>query len=315
MNSNTSESFTTPVSFFIFNRPQLAVQVFEVIRQLKPSSLLVVADGPRPNTKGEEELCRDSRYIIDGVNWPCRVLKNYSDTNQGCKRRMSTGLDWVFNTVDRAIVLEDDCLPDPSFFPYCAELLERFSDDKRIMQICGTNVDPVPFPRYSYTFSKYGPVWGWASWRRAWREYDVDMEAWPQVLEEKMFESLWNLPGEAEFRIPLYESVYRGEVDTWDIQWGFAKFLNSGLNVIPSHNLISNIGFGPDATHTKDTAHPASNRPTQTLGFPLRHYPFLVRNQETERRFHFKMTPPQYLPSNWKEILAEDPDSGLQTTT
>jgi hypothetical protein len=186
VNNHTSGSFATPVSFFIFNRPQLAVQVFEIIRQLEPSVLLVVADGPRPNLKREEELCQDARTIIDGVNWPCRVLKNYSDTHQGCKRRMSTGLDWVFNTVDRAIVLEDDCLPDPSFFPYCEELLERFSDDKRIMQICGTNVDPVPSPQYSYTFSKYGPVWGWASWRRAWREYDVSMKAWPQVLEEKV---------------------------------------------------------------------------------------------------------------------------------
>ncbi len=214
----------------------------------------------------------------------------------GCKIRLSSGLDWVFDQTDRAIILEDDCVPEASFFPFCEEMLSRFSSDARIMQVCGTNVSPNHRAAgYSYYFSKFGPVWGWASWRRAWETYDVHMKEWPRVVMEKLYLNFWEYPGEAEFRLDIYEKVYRGEVDTWDLQWGFAKFLNSGLSIVPARNLIRNIGYGAGATHTKNADSPLANLTTDELQFPLTHYPFVIRDRKVELDFHNMMTPSNFL--------------------
>lgn len=171
-------SVSTPVAFFIFNRPVLTEIVFEAIAKAKPKKLLVVADGPR--FAEEEEKCQKARAaVIDKINWECEVLTNFSDRNQGCKYRVSSGLDWVFSEVEEAIILEDDCLPAPSFFRFCETLLARYRDDERVMTISGDNFQlGNSRTEYSYYFSKYTHIWGWASWRRAWQHYDVDMKSW-----------------------------------------------------------------------------------------------------------------------------------------
>ncbi|MEW6491011.1 MAG: glycosyltransferase family 2 protein, partial [Cyanobacteriota bacterium] len=162
----------TPVVFIIFNRPDTTQKVFEAIRQAHPPLLFVIADGPRPNKPGEDQKCAATRAIIDQVDWDCEVLTNYSEINLGCERRVSSGLNWVFDTVEEAIILEDDCLPHPTFFSFCEELLDYYRNDQRVMVITGQNVQ---FGRkrtdYTYYFSRYNHCWGWASWRRAWRSY------------------------------------------------------------------------------------------------------------------------------------------------
>jgi len=278
---------STPVAFFIFNRPDTTERVFAEIAKAKPSKLLVVADGPRPDRPGEADRCATTRAIIEKVDWDCEVIKNYSDTNLGCKRRVSTGLDWVFETVVEAIVLEDDCLPSQSFFPFCQELLERYRNDTRVMQICGSNfLKGWKRDDNSYYFSKYGPIWGWASWRRAWRHYDVDIRLWPVVREKKLYENFCQNDDEAAYRINIYDKLISGEIDTWDFQWGFAKMVNSGLSVIPSVNLISNIGFGGEGTHTVSAqGNTFADMEICDISFPLSHPEIICADREADRRF------------------------------
>jgi hypothetical protein len=174
----------TPIAFFIFNRPHLTQKVFDAIRQAQPKILLVVADGSRFDRADETELCAQTRAVIKQVDWDCQVLTNFSETNLGCKRRVSSGLNWVFETVEEAIILEDDCLPHPTFFPFCETLLDYYRHDSRIMNISGENFQ---FGRQrtqdSYYFSRYNHCWGWASWRRAWNNYDVEMQLWSVIKE------------------------------------------------------------------------------------------------------------------------------------
>ena len=273
----------TPVAFIIFNRPDTTAKVFEAIRQAKPSKLLVVADGARQGKVGEAEKCAATRAIINGVDWECEVLTNYSDVNLGCKRRVSSGIDWVFQQAEEAIILEDDCLPDPSFFPYCEELLERYRHDTRVMSISGDNFQ---FGRKrttdSYYFSRYNHVWGWASWRRAWKHYDVNMQLWQTVRDGGWLEDLLGDSSELRMWHQNFQRIFDGKVDTWDYQWVFACWIQSGLIIVPNVNLISNIGFGADATHTTSAVNELANLPVEAVSFPLKHCEFVVRDAQAD---------------------------------
>lgn len=260
----------TPVAFVIFNRPSTTRRVFEEIAKAQPRKLLVVADGPRENRAGESVLCADTRSIIEKVDWDCEVLTNYSDKNLGCKRRVSSGISWVFEEVEEAIILEDDCVPHPSFFQYCEKLLDIYRDDERVMSISGDNFQ---FGRkrdnYSIYFSRYMHVWGWASWRRAWKHYDVDLKIWPEIKQYGRLHDLFRSAAEINYWSRILDSVKAGKIDTWDYQWTFAHWVNGGLCVLPNVNLISNIGFGGDATHTNKSSRFA-DMPTEAMEFPLR---------------------------------------------
>lgn len=275
----------TPVAFLIFNRPDTTQRVFDEIRRARPLKLLVVADGPRIDRLGEAEKCEAVRTIIENVDWPCEVLKNYSDTNLGCKRRVSSGLDWVFEQVEEAIILEDDCLPDPTFFRFCQEMLERYRHDQRIGMISGDNFQ---FGNRrnddSYYFSKYVHIWGWATWRDRWLgSYDVAMAKWPQIRDEAWLADMVGTTREATYWQKIFERVHRGEIDTWDYQWVFANWVEGRLSVIPSVNLISNIGFNrSDATHTGGESDLA-NLPVCPLSFPLKHPLGVVRNLRDDK--------------------------------
>ncbi len=272
----------TPVAFLIFNRPDTTAMVFEAIRQARPPQLLVVADGPRANRPEEEPLCQATRAVIEGVDWPCEVLTNYSDVNLGCKTRVSSGLDWVFSNVDEAIILEDDCLPHPTFFRFCEELLERYRDDDRVMMIAGTN---KLFGRRSistsYYFSRYVHVWGWASWKRAWKYYDVGMKAWPEIRDGGSLNGIFREKRVARYWHRMFERVYHGGVDTWDYQWTFACLIQNGVTILPNVNLISNIGFGSMATHTQGRSVYAGMK-TESMLFPLKHPVSLIRDEQAD---------------------------------
>ncbi|MGJ5675494.1 MAG: glycosyltransferase family 2 protein [Nostochopsis sp.] len=263
----------TPVALFIFNRPDTTQKVLTAIRQAKPPQLLVVADGPRPDRPDDVNKCEAARAMILQVDWDCQVMKNYSDVNLGCGRRVSSGLDWVFGIVERAIILEDDCLPHPSFFRFCEELLEKYQDDQRIMTILGTNgLKKWKSNNQSYHFCYWpSPVWGWASWSRAWRCYNYDIKAWANPKVQQQIRDF--MADDALFlgMAWRFQKAYRQEVDTWDWQWYFAILSNSGMTILPAVNLVSNIGFGPNATHTKSRLTRIVNRKTYGVEFPLLH--------------------------------------------
>jgi hypothetical protein len=275
----------TPVAFLIFNRPDTTATVFAAIAKARPATLLVVADGPRASRPGEEELCAAARAIIDQVDWPCRVLTNFSDQNLGCRRRVSSGIDWVFSLVEEAIFLEDDCLPDPTFFPFCEQMLDRYRTDPRVMHIGGTNFQGTArVSDESYYFSRHVHVWGWASWRRAWQHYDVDMPAWTWARATDRVSDILSTPLERRAFTPFFDRVARREIDTWDTQWTVACRAQNGLSIVPARNLVSNIGFRGDATHTSDSGHPVATMRTFPLALPLTHPAYVLADSAADER-------------------------------
>jgi hypothetical protein len=278
----TEHQLKTPVAFIIFNRPDTTVRVFADIRRARPAILLVIADGPRTGKLGEAEKCVAVREIIDRVDWPCEVLTNYSDVNMGCKNRVASGLDWVFEQVPEAIILEDDCLPHPTFFRFCEELLEYYRDDERIGMISGDNFQfGQKRTSASYYFSRYAHIWGWASWRRAWGHYDRDASAWPAIRDAGWLDIFAPTPGERKHWSKVFESVYKGQIDTWDYQWNLALLSQGMVSVIPNANLISNIGFGAEATHTRGASKYA-NMEVEAISFPIKHPEIILPHRKAD---------------------------------
>ncbi|MET1053895.1 MAG: nucleotide-diphospho-sugar transferase [Pedobacter sp.] len=244
----------TPVLFLIFNRPDTTAKVFEEIRKAKPQRLYLSADGPR--TPEEESVCEQTRKISLDINWDCEVFTNFSTHNKGCKVAMSEGITWFFQQEEEGIILEDDCLPSESFFGFCSSLLAHYRHDRRITHIGGSNLQCGQVRgNASYYFSNLTHVWGWAGWRRVWKTYDVDLSSFPTFKEQ---EYINNCPSHYPFKegwLEALEKTYEGKIDTWDYQYAYANLVNNGLSVIPNSNLISNIGFGTQATHTFDADH------------------------------------------------------------
>ena len=298
----------TPVAFIIFKRPDTTKKVFEAIRQAKPQKLLVIADGARADVPGEAEKCAATRAIIELIDWECEVFRNYSDINLGCGKRVSSGLDWVFENVEEAIILEDDCLPHPSFFPFCEELLERYKYDERIGSISGQNVQ---FGRnqteYSYYFSRYNHIWGWATWRRAWKYFDFDMKYWSEI---ETYNILKNILLDSRTRYKWnnrFRNTHNNKVDSWGYRWQFSCWLNHLLGIIPNVNLISNIGFGTEATNTNIKNNKYANLNAKAIYFPLKHPSFMVPNIDadnfTEATLFNQKTLPQKLKAEIKYRL------------
>lgn len=272
----------TPVAFLIFNRPDTTQRVFAEIAKAKPPKLLVVADGPRENKPGEAQRCAETRAIIDQVDWDCEVLTNFSDKNLGCKKRVSSGIDWVFEQVEEAIILEDDCLPHPTFFRFCQELLEYYRDDERISMISGDNFQ---FGRKrgdaSYYYSRFIHIWGWASWRRAWKHYDSEIRIWPEIKETNTFKRYFHKKSDRKYWSRVFDAVYQGRIDTWDYQWVLSSWVQGMVSVMPNVNLVSNIGFGNNATHTHGASIYA-DLPSEEIKFPLTHPNVVLANFDAD---------------------------------
>jgi hypothetical protein len=261
---------STPVAFFIFRRPECTRLVFDAIRAAQPQKLIVVADGWR--NEAEREVCLATREITEQIDWDCSVERYYSDVNLGCGRRMSSGLSVVFDRHDRAIILEDDCLPTPGFFGFCDELLERYSTNKRVSAISGMSVYPFQNTEgRTYAFSRYSWIWGWATWKRSWQSYDYEIRAWQSLRNTGWLRDLLKDRSACKHWENIFDRMLAGEIDTWDYQWVFNCLQQDGLSVVPSLNMVSNIGFGPAATHTKDSVSRASNRQSQDYSGPLLH--------------------------------------------
>lgn len=271
----------TAVLFLVFNRLDTTKQVFEAIRQAKPPRLYVAADGARSIKEGEAEKVQAVRdYIMQNIDWECDVKTLFRDKNLGCKYAVSGAITWFFENEEQGIILEDDCLPSQSFFWFCEELLERYKNDERVWHIGGTNPIDTQLISSEYYFSEYNRIWGWASWKRAWSVYDVEISAWPNI---KTMNVLKEILGESEANKyeRLFDRVYEGKIDTWDYQWFLYRLLN-GKAIIPKVNLISNIGFGEEATHTFDIEHKLSKLPRGEFKFPIVHPDYLIVDKERD---------------------------------
>ena len=258
--------FNTPVLFLIFNRSDTASCVFEKIRQAKPSRLYVAGDGPREGYNEEEKVAK-VREIATRVDWDCEVITLFRDKNLGCKNGVSGAINWFFEYEEQGIILEDDCLPHRDFFNFCENLLDRYAKDKRVSVITGNNFQNKKWRgNASYYFSKYNHVWGWATWRRAWIHYDGDIKFWPRWRNSKAW--LNHTPNKVERKYwrNIFDRVYEGQIDTWDYSWTASTWCKGGLTATPNVNLVSNIGFGDHATHTKDKNSKFSNMSVNSLG-------------------------------------------------
>jgi hypothetical protein len=288
----------TPVVFFVFNRPRVTREVWIRIRDARPRRLFIVADGPRVSRPDDAAHCAEVLDIVAKADWPCEVQRDYSPKNLGAAVRVSTGLDWVFGLVEDAIILEDDCVPDPTFFPFCAELLERYREDSRVAQIAGCSFQPPAAKGTSYYFSVYPHGWGWATWRRAWRLYDHSMKTWRTERGGSWLSAAIQHPVERKMWERSFENTLSGRVDAWDYRWTLAVWHASMLSILPYRNLISNIGFGPEATHTTAVT-PWTALPTVPMPFPLVHPQKFVRDIEADA--HTSKT--VFRPPSWQTRL------------
>ncbi|QJE72513.1 glycosyltransferase family 2 protein [Aerophototrophica crusticola] len=273
----------TPVVLIVFNRPDLAARMLETVRLVRPRRLFIIADGPRPGRPGERELCLATRAALSRVDWPCEVVRDEAEENLGLCRRIHGGLTRVFEAVDRAIILEDDCLPHPSFFRYCDELLERYADDPRVGSIAGNNfLNGRARTRDSYHFSIFHHSWGWATWRRAYAQLDMGMSLWPRVRDGGWLIDILGDEEAARFWGARFNNTYEGRLNSWHYRFQLSAWLNGALCAVPNVNLVSNLGFRPDASTTGFRAGFAG-APVAPMRFPLLHPAFIAPDRVSDR--------------------------------
>lgn len=275
-------SLKTPILFIIFNRPNTTEQVFAEIRKAQPTKLYIAADGPRPEKKEEEGLCAEARKIIEKIDWDCEVKTLFQEKNLGILYGPHTAISWFFDKVEEGIILEDDCVPDQSFFSFCETLLEYYRDDKRIMQISGNNFQlGIERGDGSYYFSKFNHLWGWASWRRAWQLNDINMTTFPEFKKFKRIEDIWENRKAQKGWMRTFDKAYSKKLNSWDYQWSYTFWSNSGLCVLSNVNLVKNIGFGENATHTKSAETKKTNLKTGSISV-IKHPSFILQDKKAD---------------------------------
>lgn len=259
----------TPVLYLVFNRLDSVKRTFSEIQKAKPKELFVACDGPRTKKeKGKTDAIR--KYILKNISWKCEIKTLFRDKNLGCGPAVAAGIDWFFENVERGIILEDDCLPDQSFFRFCQEMLEKYNDDNEVMCIGGYNPLDKFDTKNSYVFSKNPLTWGWGTWKRAWAKRDQKIY---EKISGKMLKHYWPNPIDRFFRKITIDHILNGRVSVWDSQWAMCIRLNGGVAIVPKHNLVKNIGFSEDSTHTKPNRWDRRylDRERHSLDFPLKH--------------------------------------------
>lgn len=241
----TSENVRdVPILFIFFNRADHAQRVFEVLKQIRPRQVFLAGDGPRADRPGEAAHCRETRDIARQIDWPCEVHTRFLDQNLGCKLAVSSAISWFFEHVEQGIILEDDCVPSLSFFSFCGELLEKYRDDQRVMQISGSNfLEGRGDDSASYYFSALNDIWGWATWRRAWRHFDLAMPDYHEFRQRKLLKTVVGDPAIAKWLESYLDEANRPDCKVWSSQWSYAMARQGGLTIVPSVNLVRNIGF------------------------------------------------------------------------
>lgn len=260
----------SPVAFFIYNRPRLTERTFAAIRAYQPEILFIFSDGPKENTADQVNVVA-SRKICEEVDWPCNVIRFQSTRNQGCRESITQGLAKIFAQVQECIILEDDCLPDPTFFIYCSTLLEQYRDNNRVMSIGGHKPAQInTISENSYFYSKYPSSWGWATWRRAYLGFDPSLKSWSVDRNYRWLSNYLGSDASARYWSYMFEQGQRGK-DYWDYAWAYHCWRQNGLAIRAAKNLIFNIGFGTDATITTDPTHPFALNSAEAMPFPMHH--------------------------------------------
>jgi hypothetical protein len=250
--------FKTPVLLLIFNRPEQTRKVFDELRRQAPQYLYIAADGPRVRHPEDQALAAQCREIVSHVDWDCEVKTLFRSENLGCGAAPAGAITWFFDQVEEGIILEDDCLPNESFFRYCESLLERYRYDSRIMAICGTSYQSEPLDNHTYYFSRYVHVWGWASWKRAWASYSFNLAGEHEATREAVIRKTFTNGRERRMWVHNMQLIVNG-LDAWDYQLMYWIWKNDGLAIVPWRNMVSNIGFGELATHTLNSSSAQAN--------------------------------------------------------
>ncbi len=294
----------TPVLFLIFNRPDTTAQVFEAIRLAKPKQLFVAADGPRKGISADIEKCKAARELIK-IDWDCEVKTLFRDENLGCGLGPASAITWFFENVEQGIILEDDCLPNQSFFRFCEELLNYYKDNERIMLVSGNNFGfKQLFYSPSYYFSSYTLTWGWATWKRAWQQHDYYLNGLDSFIENRKIESIFKKTQIQEHWVNEFVNLKNNfKNDIWDTQWLFTIFNNNGLSIIPRVNLVSNIGHNIEGTHTLNPNEKISNYPSKEL-IQIIHRKDVLKSERLDIFITFNQFITQYsFVSNLKKVV------------
>jgi len=276
------ENTEVPVLLLIFNRPDTVEKVMVALRKIKPKHLYVAADGPRAARPDEKTRTEAARKMATTIDWPCEVKTLFREDNLGCRSAVSGAIAWFFENVEEGIILEDDCVPEPSYFRFAGELLARYREDERVMTIGAVHFPGAAHrPPHSYFFSRNAHCWGWASWRRAWQMYDREMSLWPALRETDWLLGIGN--GSRPFQrywTGVFDFAHAGKIDSWAYRWTFSCWAQNGLSILPAKNLVRNIGFDNDATHT--TGANKWELKLEQMEFPLVHPPCMVRDVEAD---------------------------------
>ena len=297
-----------PVVLFLYRRPGPTRQVLESIRRARPRRLMLIADGPSEDGSDAKAVAA-ARAVVGDIDWPCSVVRDFAETRLGCGRRISSGLDRVFADAEAAIVLEDDCVPEPGFFRFCAELIDQYRDDPRVMMISGTNpLEEWPAAGASHLFSRHGFAWGWATWRRAWRHFEFAPVEWAGMRD--LLVGRFGSEAAADDHLAWLARVRSGGSDIWDVQWLHACLVHDGLAAVPTRNMVTNVGFGPDATHTRRRSLFDATRRAHAPTFPLRLPVTVAADLAFDRRVHEarRGTPSVDLLTEWGARLLERGD-------
>lgn len=278
-----------PILLITFNRPQCTQQVLEQLRIARVPKLYVFNDAPRKGNLNDEEARSAIRMLLEGIDWPCTLHTYFPETNMGCAKGVSGAISWIFSQEEKAIILEDDTVPANSFFPYCNELLERYKDDSRVWMISGNNYNETFLLTNSYTFSRSAiHIWGWATWKRSWAQFNLTLEAWPAFQKTGGFTNIFNNTAEQRFWTKKYAALYKQKevvtAHTWDYQFVLSVLINGGLCVVPAKNLVTNIGH--TGAHTT-TAHPQHNKPTDPH-FKIEKHPAFILPDTAYDAYHVK---------------------------
>lgn len=272
----------SPILFIVFNRPDTTQVVFDAIRKAQPRKLFIAADAPRKGNTSDLEKCAAVKNIVEHIDWECEVERLYQKENLGCGRAVSSAINWFFSKNEEGIILEDDCVPNPDFYTFCDEMLEKYRNNEQVISINGSNLGYRISSGHSYTFSRFMNMWGWATWRRSAVQIDYEMKEWEAIKDKKAEASRLLKQGALDFDIDWFNlwvikfnKVLADPGFTWDWQWMWYQLKNKKLSVVPGKNLISNIGFNENGTHTLHADHLSANIPAESMQFPLVHPPAL----------------------------------------
>ena len=275
------------VLLLVFNRPEITEVLIDILSQARPQRLYIACDGPRVHSETDSVRVEQVRSVVARLPWRCQVFRNYRETNLGSRHAVTTAIDWFFENESSGIILEDDCHPSSDFFDFCDEMLEKYADSPNVSMISG-NAFVSASADASYHFSAYSNIWGWATWRRAWRDFDVDMSFWPEWENSRDWKLLMQNKVELNHWSEIFSKVHAQHpemIDVWDYSWTATNMWRGKLSVAPNVNLVSNVGFGPDATHTRSEYRGLKSFPTGQI-FPIVHPEGIVRD-EVRDALHF----------------------------